>query len=97
MMKCKPLHCWECGIQVIEGAPGAFKATPLLRQVKFGLTGNAYCESTFCVDCAELPWTPERVQEFKDAVDAVSPGFRAYRIVKVEGTSKLTDAIMGIV
>jgi len=96
-MKSNPLHCWDCGIPVIEGEPGAFKASAILRQVKFALTGGAYCESTFCVDCAALPWTPERILEFKVAVDGVSPGFRAYRITAVEGAYPLTEPIAGIV
>ena len=96
-MKCKPLHCWDCGIPIIEGQPGSFKASAILRQVKFALTGGAYCESTFCVDCAAIPWTPERLQEFKAAVDDVSPGFRPYRITAVEGAQPLTETIVGIV
>ena len=96
-MKCRPLHCWDCGIQVIEGEKGTFKASSLLRQVKFSLTGGAYCESTFCKDCAALPWDTERVQEFKDAVDEVSLGFRPYRITAVDGASVLSEPIMGIV
>jgi hypothetical protein len=96
-MKSKPLHCWDCGIQVIEGRPGSFRASSILRQVKFMLTGNAFCESTFCVDCAEQPWTADRIAEFKAAVDAVSPGFRAYQIVSVEGARPLTEAIVGVV
>jgi hypothetical protein len=96
-MKSKPLHCWDCGIPVIKGQPGSFQATPILRQVKFNLTGNSYCESTFCVDCAEQPWTRDRLDEFKSAVDAVSPGFRMYKIVGVEGAKPLTEAIAGVV
>ena len=96
-MRSHPLHCWDCGIPVIEGQPGSFKAASILRQVKFALTGGAYCESTFCSDCATLPWTPQRMQEFKDAVDAVSPGFRPYRITAVEGIQPLTETIVGIV
>lgn len=96
-MKSRPLHCWDCGIQVIEGQPGAFRASSILRQVKFRLTGNAVCESTFCVDCADQPWTSDRVSEFKAAADAVSPGFRAYRIIEVKGNHPMTESIIGIV
>ena len=96
-MKSNPLHCWDCGILVIEGQPGSYKASAILRQVKFALTGGAYCESTFCADCADFPWTPERIQEFKDAADVVSPGFRAYRITAVEDAQPLTEAIVGII
>ena len=95
-MKSNPLHCWDCGIPVIEGQPGSFKASAILRQVKFALTGGAYCESTFCVDCAAIPWTPERLQEFKAAVDDVSPGFRPYRITAVEGATIMSEPIVGV-
>jgi hypothetical protein len=96
-MKSKPLHCWDCGIRVIEGEPGRFHPSSIMRQVKFTLTGNAYCESTFCVDCAEQPWTRDRLDEFKAAVDAVSPAFRPYRIVGVEGAQALTEPIVGVI
>ena len=72
-MRFHPLHCWDCGTRIIEGTRGAYNALPSLRLVRFHLTGNAYCESPFCVACAGRAWTPGRLRAFEEAVNQTSP------------------------
>ena len=96
-MKSHPLHCWDCGERIIDGKPGAYTPRPTMRQVKFNLTGGSYCESPFCVTCAERPWTRDRLAAFKQAVDEVAPHFRVYRIEGVDGSRVLTERIAGVV
>ena len=96
-MQYQPLHCWDCGVKIIDGAHGRYTAMPALRQVKFALSGGAYSEHPFCQTCAERTWTPDRIAAFKQAVDVIAPHYRAYQITGVEGSAPLTSPIVGIV
>ena len=95
-MRYQPLHCWDCGDQVIAGERGSHTPLPHLRQVKFILSDGSYCESPFCATCAAQPWTAARCQAFKAAVDAVSSHFRPLQIISVEGNAPLQEPILGI-
>ena len=95
-MKSHPLHCWDCGIQIIVQDGRTFRALANMREVRFGLTGNAVMQSPFCVECALKPWTPERMAEYKAAVDAVNPSARCYRILQHEATLPAPDVIEAV-
>ena len=95
-MKCHPLHCWDCDTQIIVQDGRFFKALPIMREVRFGLSGGAVMQSPFCADCAAKPWTSERMAEYKAAVDAVNPSARAYRVLQCEATLPAPLEIAGI-
>ena len=95
-MQYKPLHCWDCGTQVIGGEQGKYESLSNMRQVKFSLSDSSYCESPFCHECAERPWTVERCAAFKAAVDLVSEHFRPLQILAVNGQAPLTEPILAV-
>lgn len=95
-MTYKPLHCWDCGTQVIFGERGSYEPGPDLRLVRFDLDDGSYCESPFCVICASKPWSPGRLRQFEQAVNG-SPIKHPVQMRRHRGARKVTELIAAIV
>lgn len=92
----KPLHCWDCGVQVIFGERGTYEPGSDLRLVRFDLGDGSYCESPFCVACADKPWVFGRLKQFEHAVN-VSPVRHPVRVQAHRGSRRVTERISAIV
>lgn len=96
-MKHKRLHCWDCGVRVIEtNGEGLYKPSACLQQVKFRLSDGSYMVNPFCLDCSAKPWTPERLNEFRSAILEIMPAFEKFNISGCDGPVTLTNAITGV-
>lgn len=95
-MRFNPLHCWDCGIQVVFGEQGSYEPGPSLRLVRFDLVDGSYCESPFCVVCADKPWTFGRLRQFEQAVND-SPIRQPVRVHTHRGSRKVSEPIVAIV
>jgi hypothetical protein len=93
-MRHKVFHCWDCGTRVIaEDGQGKYKPMPNLQQVRFKLSNGAYMTNPFCDTCADRTWTPERFEQFEQAIIAVMPQFAEVKITRCDGPISLIAGV----
>lgn len=95
-MQFKLLHCWDCGTPVLLKTASNIEPTFDMRQVRFGLSNGSYCESPFCHSCAIRPWSPERLEAFEAAVNAVRPKNDQISVASFEGYRAMHEPIVGV-
>ena len=95
-MKYHRLHCWDCGVQIVEQQGTRYLSTPQLREVVFECSNGSYMKSPFCVECAEKPWPLSRLVDFKAAADLAAGAHRPFSIVRAEAVVPVNSEIAGV-